>query len=197
MCFAVFCGHLICNCNVGYLVGGIFRAQHWSRRAACDCWRMGEMTEWDRDLIFLVLFSWRRLNLRALALLHSRGACSDAAVLLVPLQTQRLKQIKLSWEEQMGQVRSWEIIQSVRHRAISIFPRQVGAVAQHGSFWHSTHVRQFWNKSCIRCSLSKFPCLRGRVCIWQGLAVRGVGWWKQAYHESFQVFCWPLWAQCV
>lgn len=33
----------------------------------------------------------------------------------------------------MGQVRSWEIIQSVRHRVISIFPRQVGAVAQHGS----------------------------------------------------------------
>lgn len=23
MCFAVFCGHLICNCNVGHLVGGI------------------------------------------------------------------------------------------------------------------------------------------------------------------------------
>lgn len=157
---------------------------------------MGETTERGRNLFFFcVLFSWRRLNLRALALLHSRGACSDAAVLLVPLQTQRLKQIKLSWEEQMGQVRSWEIIQSVRHRVISIFLRQVGAVAQHGSFWHSTHVRQFWNKSCIRCSLSKFPCLRESLHLARR-AVSGAGWWKLAY-ESFQVFCWLLWAECV
>lgn len=168
-------------------MGYYFRAQHWIRRAVCNSVGGWERQQNEAEYFFFVLFSWRRLNLRALALFHSRGACSDAAVLLVPLQTQRLKQIKLSWEEQMGQVRSWEIIQSVRHRVISIFPRRVGAVAQQGSFWHSTHVRQFWNKSCIRCSVSKFPCPRASLHLAR-IAVRGVGWWKQAYRESFQVF---------
>lgn len=145
------------------------RSWLWSQIATCAYFRGREgQQNWTVILIFGVFLLEEAEFETNLAPLHGRGTRSDAAVLLVPLQTQRLKQIEMNREEQMGQVRSWEIIQSVRHWAISIFRRQAGAVAQHGSFWHSAHVRQFWNKSCIRCSVSKYSCLRECVCIWHG-----------------------------
>lgn len=94
----MFCGHLLYHFNVGYLIGGISLQSSALQPDSClgTFWRKGETTELAGILFFGIFLLEEAEFVTDLAPLHSRGTCSDAAVLLVPLQTRRLKQIKMN-----------------------------------------------------------------------------------------------------
>lgn len=74
-----------------------FSAQHRNQIAACACFGGRERQQNGTGILFFGVFLLEEAEFETnLALLSSRGTCSDAAVLLVPLQTQRLKQIKMN-----------------------------------------------------------------------------------------------------